>query len=73
MIQKLTPDEIKSRQDAATGYWQSAKALELELEAAKRNVKVLKAQIAEANRNFDTLMGEISSGEVEVDGQGRLV
>jgi septal ring factor EnvC (AmiA/AmiB activator) len=70
---KLTPEEIADRQNAATEYWQTVKVLENDLIATKLRAKQIKAQISEAQRNMDTLMGEIAAGEVESESQGKLV
>lgn len=72
MIKKLTEQEIAKRREAADGFWQSIQALEADAAQGKQQVKVLRAQIKEAQRNFDGLMDEIISGEVEVDDQQRL-
>jgi len=52
---------------------QTVQALEAELAAGRPQVKVLRAQIKEAQRNFDSLMDEIVTGECEADPQGRLI
>jgi hypothetical protein len=73
MQRKLTPEEIAQRQQAATEYWVTINALKVDLDSSKLKQKQLKAQIGEAQRNMDTLLGEAAAGEVEIESQGRLV